>query len=356
MRKNHLFKFILILICLSSLCKLNAQNTTINMFGHINAFGISKEDNFNAYMELGEHDLFVRSNFTNKISFLGEYIVKPTADGFSASIERSWIKYSYYRNHNLSVGKVHTPVNYWNDSYHHGRVFFPTIDRPMAFKHLVPIHTLGFRLQGQNLGKLNFGYDLMIGNGMESTDFFAEGLSPSYTLALHIKPIYGLQIRASYYYEFINNVNNMGSHAGHHQSHVGFHNHNPYTGFVEYNLWSMSVGYFGGKFELLGEFSYNTTRTDTLGTAHNVSSFLYCGIPLNEMCIPFFTVDFINIGNKDLHSLPYNAFRTSIGYRHEFNELVNLKIMLEHVTSFELMSDYGESDVLAFKIQVAYGI
>jgi hypothetical protein len=333
-----------------------AQNTNINMFGHINTVATLKDQKFNSYMQIGEHDLFVTSQITDRLSFLGEFVVTPRAGAFAASIERAWIKYAYFKNHNLSIGKVHTPVNYWNDVYHHGRLFFPTIYRPMAFTYIVPIHTLGFRFQGQNLGKANFGYDIMIGNGMESTDVFAEGLTPSYTFAFHFKPVYGLRIGASYYYEYIENVQNMGSHAGHHTSHVGFHSHTPHTGFVKFNLLSYSTAYFAEKIELLHEFSYNSTDTDTLGRANNFSIFLYMGLRLNDNCIPFMYTDFINIAHKDLHSLPYNALRVGLGYRHEFNEFFNLKVSAEYLTSFELMSDYGEPQALSLTIQVAYGI
>jgi hypothetical protein len=71
----------------------------------------------------------------------------------------------------LLVGKHHTPVNYWNYTYHHGRVFFPTIERPLLFEaEIIPLHTNGISLQGQNLGSAKFGYDVMIGNGLGSSD------------------------------------------------------------------------------------------------------------------------------------------------------------------------------------------
>ena len=70
--------------------------------------------------------------------------------------EKMQLLYDYYKNHSIIIGKIHTPVNYWNDVYHHGRVFFPSIDRPTSFSYLVPLHNLGIQFQGQNLGKWNF--------------------------------------------------------------------------------------------------------------------------------------------------------------------------------------------------------
>ena len=45
-------------------------------------------------------------------------------------------------------------------------ILFPSIDRPSSFSFVIPIHTLGLRLQGQNLGDLRFGYDVVVGNGL----------------------------------------------------------------------------------------------------------------------------------------------------------------------------------------------
>lgn len=113
------------------------------------------------------------------------------------------LKFDYFKNHSLVVGKMHTPVNYWNDVYHHGRFFFPTVDRPIAFSYLVPVHTLGLRLQGQNLGKIKFGYDLVAGNGISSTDFADSGVNTSAMAGVHIKPIDNFRFGISYYYDFI---------------------------------------------------------------------------------------------------------------------------------------------------------
>ena len=70
----------------------------------------------------------------------------------------------------MSVGKMHTPVNEWNDAYHHGRLFFPTIDRPYSFGEFVPIHEVGLRLSGENLGAKRAFYDVVLGSGQSAGD------------------------------------------------------------------------------------------------------------------------------------------------------------------------------------------
>ena len=123
----------------------NAQisKTRINGYGHIDFTYEQENGASDAFMNIGEHDLFITSTFTKNISFLSEMVVKPSSGsslGFIPGIERARIKFRYFKNHSIIVGRMHTPVSYWNDVYHHGRVFFPTIDRPLAFSYLSLIH------------------------------------------------------------------------------------------------------------------------------------------------------------------------------------------------------------------------
>src|SRR5438309_6865700 len=147
-----------------------SQNTQIR--GFVDALA-SYQDNKVSF-GFGEQDLFITSQLNDRISFLGESVFKfdPfSKTDFSVSIERIVIKYNIKGNHNLLIGKHHTPLNYWNDTYHHGRLFFPTIFRPLLFsENIIPLHTTGIGLQGHDLGNLKFGYDLMVGNGLGSSD------------------------------------------------------------------------------------------------------------------------------------------------------------------------------------------
>ena len=160
---RHSFFIIFIFCCGYSFSQ--REKVVVNGYGHMN-YNYNNDLNKTtdptlSYFELGEHDLFVNSYFNDRISFLGEFVVrytKGTPTYFSASIERARLKFDYYKNHSIIAGKIHTPINYWNDVYHHGRVFFPSIDRPTSFSYLVPLHNLGLQFQGQNLGKWNFGY------------------------------------------------------------------------------------------------------------------------------------------------------------------------------------------------------
>lgn len=303
----------------------------VNGFGHLgyeNNFFIDDTLTTNDYghFSLGEHDLFVSGKIGPKVSFLGEFVFKGSSSspsGFLASIERARVRYNYYKNHNILIGKMHTALNYWNDVFHHGRLFFPTIDRPLNFSYFVPIHSLGVRLQGQNIGKLKFGYDFQIANGMESTDISSNGLNFSYNASIHIKPIQGMRIMLGYNNDYLP-TNSMGPHA-----HSGSNHNHMYNGSVSINQFNFSVAKFESNFEFLNEFATILTHTDSLGNAMSYTNYLYAGYRIKDKYVPYIMTDFILVSDRELHSKPVNALKYSLGFKWDFNPMLNLKFQIE---------------------------
>ena len=343
-----------------------ARQTQVNGFGHVELTASREAGATDAYFSLGEHSLFVASSLSSRISFLGEYVVRfngASATNYLPSIERSLVKFSYSNNHALIVGKVHTPANYWNDSYHHGRLFFPVIDRPLAFSHLVPLHTLGVQLQGQNLGGARFGYDVMVGNGVASTDAAAKGTSPSSLVAVHVKPRENLRLSASYYYDHMSK-NAYGTHSGHTVA-----SSRPATGAyggpLTFQLTSASVAWFTERVEVLNEFSYNVSGTDSLGAAHNVANFTYLGVRLGERGVPYAFADQIRTADNAVHVYPMDKRKVGVGYRYDFSPLINVKAQVErrseramHREHIDLASSLRHrhlTHAYGFRLQLAYG-
>ncbi|MEY3085515.1 MAG: hypothetical protein RL037_1695 [Bacteroidota bacterium] len=354
------FLFLIFLACVINSATAQRVRSVVNGYGHMNYnlfYDLQKNsDPALSYFELGEHDLFVNTFFNDRISFLGEFVVrytKGTPTTFSASIERARLKFDYYKNHSVITGKIHTPINYWNDVYHHGRVFFPSIDRPTSFSYLIPLHNLGIQFQGQNLGKWNFGYDAVLGNGFSASDAFDDNISPATTLAFHIKPIDNLRIGASYFYDFLTDASVTGVHSGHTQapSHI---NITKYKGNLHYNLASQSIAYFGAKHEFLNEFVYNVTHTDSLGYANNLSNYTYYGYRLKDQHVPFAIVDWMSIAENDLITYHYDIMTTWLGYRYEFSETINVKTQVGYSFNF-LNNSHAAFNNLQCKVQFAYG-
>ena len=333
-------------------------------YGHLEQTVQRTPSATDAFFTMGEHSLFVTSVLNARFSYLGEVAVRfnaSSASGYVASIERSLIRYQLNARNSIIAGKVHTPVNYWNDVYHHGRVFFPVIDRPVAFSTIVPIHTLGVQLQGQNIGKAKFGYDLMAGNHISSTDVYQPGVSPALMAAVHAKPRAGMRLGASLYYDVME-TNGYGAHSGHTLA-GAVPAADRYTGSLSYGLASTSVAYFGPRVELLHEFSYNWTRTDSLGTAGNVASFGYVGLRLGGSTVPYLLVDRLHVADNDLHTYPLRADKQAIGVRFEFTPMAVLKVQLERSRLTQMhaghaMGSHGHGGPFthALRLQLAYGL
>jgi hypothetical protein len=263
-----------------------------------------------------EEDLFITAVVNDRISFLGESVFKyepasPTEYG--VSIERIIINYNIKGNHNLIMGKVHTPINYWNDTYHHGRVFFPTIERPILFAaNIIPLHTVGIGVQGHDLGNLKFGYDLFVGNGLGSSEIVDNDKNKSVTLAVHIKPADKLRIGFSWY----NDVISKGA------SVLG----KTINWQVNQHLFSLSVSRFGKKFEVLAEGTTGFNHTDTTGLKTTFATYIYAGYKIIGKWVPYVRLDNIHYQQGEIYYNKNNMTSIVAGLRYEISYLAVVKL------------------------------
>ena len=143
-----------------------AQDINANFFSHMELTNSDAARASDREAAWGESALFLTGNLSDKLSFLAESTFQ--AQEYredQLTLERIRLRYELNRDHAISIGKMHTPVNYWNDSYHHGRVFYPTINRPLVFGRFIPVHEAGIRLSGQPTDITGFGYDVVLGTG-----------------------------------------------------------------------------------------------------------------------------------------------------------------------------------------------
>ncbi len=290
---------------------LFSQNTQIRGFVDV----LSTVENNKLSFGLGEQDLFITSELNDRFSFLGESVFKftsTTPTKFSVSIERIVVKYNMYGNHNLLAGKHHTPINFWNDTYHHGRVLFPTIYRPLMFDaNIIPLHTTGISFQGQNLGNVKFGYDLMIGNGIGSSDVLDNNQGKSITAAIHIKPHEGLRFGLSWYHDIIAKGSTAHDHV------IDWE--------VKQNLFSGSASYFGDKIEVLAEGTLGLNKTDTTGSRQTIASYIYAGYKIRENLVPYIRFDQLDFQEGEIFYHSNNTTSLVGGLRYNINYLTAIK-------------------------------
>lgn len=332
--KRFIFLFALFLVYFGA-TKLFAQRTQIKGFVAVSTS--LQDDKFS--FGFGEQDLFITSELSDHISFLGESVFKyspSSATEFSASIERVIINFNYWKNHSFLIGKHHTPINYWNDTYHHGRVFFPTIMRPLLFKAgIIPIHTTGIAFQGLNLGGIKFGYNLMVGNGIGSTDVADNDKYKSVTAAIHIKPADRLQIGVSFY----NDVISAGAEE---HGHI-------YDEKINQQLYTGSISYFGSKFELLTETTLASNFAQSTGRLNSFITYLYAGLRLGDKWVPYARFDYLNFQDGEIFYYKDNTSSVVAGVRYEINYLIVVKAEYQHTDS----EVNGIADM--FNTQIAIG-
>ena len=144
-------------------------------------------------------------------------------------------------------------------------------------------------------------------------------------------------------------ASNMAAH-----THGNDLNGNVYSGPLDFQMLNTSVAYFGERWELLNEFSFNRTETDTLGVANNFSNYLYCGYRIKEKNVPFVAYDILSTAANDLHTFPYDRMKFVLGYKHEYSTKINIKGQIEY---YRNIHDYHSMDSKwEFIIQLSYAI
>jgi hypothetical protein len=130
---------------------------------------------------LGQFNLFITNRLSNKLSVLGEVIIEAdTANSVGVDLERLLFQYSANDYFNLSVGRYHTGIGFYNTAYHHSTWLQTTVDRPFLFAFednggVLPIHNVGLSATGAiPSGKLGLHYIAEVGNGRASRSLLDE--------------------------------------------------------------------------------------------------------------------------------------------------------------------------------------
>jgi hypothetical protein len=207
----------------------------IRGFGDISAHGDTQKGDTTSF-SLGELDLFITSDISDRFKFLSEVVFEGGPDTiygatagvgknvFSVDVERYLLRYSHNDYFNLSVGRGHTAIGYYNTAYHHSTWLQTTTGRPLLFAFednggILPIHNVGATVSGLvPSGRLGLHYVAEIGNGRESRNPFgdepvqneiADQNHKAFNLAAFAKPeeVSGLQTGFSVYRDLLSPAN-----------------------------------------------------------------------------------------------------------------------------------------------------
>ncbi len=152
----------------------------IRGFGHVqydavlNRFNGKDTNNFT----LGGVDLYITSKIARNLFFLNETVFEFGSEGENVlDVERVLVKYEYANWLQVSAGRGHTALGYWNQRYHHGVWLQTTTDRPILYRFeddggILPVHFVGLEASGHinsKAGQVSYTFNVANGRG-EITD------------------------------------------------------------------------------------------------------------------------------------------------------------------------------------------
>lgn len=287
-------------------------NLKLRGFSDINFSATDQPSDTRGFSE-GQFVVHFSSALSPRINFFSEVALTSSTSGFQGSVERAIIRLDHSDYLKLSFGRYHTPVNWWNTAYHHGRWLQTSISRPEMDRIggiFLPIHFVGALVEGSvPAGGLNFNYNAGLGNGRGDSLRAAgdAGDSNNHRAWLgnfFVKPSnpFGLQAGGSLYRDQVTHLNGL-----------------------DYREW-ISAAHFvwlRDTPEIIAEFS--NVRHQAIGagsTFDNQAFYLQLGhrLPWLERALkPYYRYEYLDVDEGDLFFLELSDQRASIvGLRYDF--------------------------------------
>jgi len=116
---------------------------------------------------IGGLDLYARQQIDPKTEAFIEYVFENDGEGFVLDLERLYLKRDINDNLKVGMGRMHSPLGYWNNTFHHGVMIQDTASRPsfLDFEDgaaaILPTHVIGLTVEGQAGG---LGYEVSMAN------------------------------------------------------------------------------------------------------------------------------------------------------------------------------------------------
>jgi hypothetical protein len=306
--------------------------------------------------EIGEIDLYISSQLSPKISFLTEMVVSADqTNTFSWDIERFQMTYKPSKYFEISGGRFHTSIGYYNTTFHHGTWFQTATGRPFMYFFedsggILPVHTVGVTATGllPKTGKLNLHWIAEGGNGRAANptvdpvqSFLADRNHKAFNAAVYAKPdwVPGLQVGGSFYLDKLYPMQAVNG------VEVGT------TGApgVSQHISSAYAVYNNSNWEFLNEAVLLTNKVPSLDQVYH-TPLVYSQISRGfGRYRPYFRYQYVNVPWND----PINIFTgryqgPSVGLRMDFTTYVALKVQYNHLYQRNMPSLNGLDLQMAF--------
>ena len=199
--------------------RMDTSNTLMRIrgFGDVTFHGDDRKGDTTSFT-LGQLNLFVTSDISERFKLLSEIVFEADDQNrFGVDIERLLLQFSPSDLLNLSVGRYHTAIGYYNTAYHHSTWLQTATGRPFLFEFedeggILPIHNVGVSATGLlPSGRLQLHYVAEVGNGRASRSPLDEAVqsvvdennTKSVNFGLFATPdaVRGLQLGFSVYHD-----------------------------------------------------------------------------------------------------------------------------------------------------------
>jgi len=161
---------------------LPAQAIEFSVMGDA-SYNSSNETGASDNFAIGGLDTFARAQIDDNTEAFIEYVFENDGEGFVLDVERLYVKRNLNENNRVGIGRFHSPLGYWNNTYHHGVIMQDTVSRPsfLDFEDgdsaILPTHAIGVWFEGV-AGPI--GYELAIANNT----FLDTGSSPDLEIGI----------------------------------------------------------------------------------------------------------------------------------------------------------------------------
>ncbi|MBI5746055.1 MAG: hypothetical protein HZA13_03525 [Nitrospirae bacterium] len=320
---------------------------------------IGEEGGRNGNFTVGTLDLYVAHNM-DKIDALVELVIE---GGSIVDLERMILRYSFSDALQINMGRFHTPMGFWNTSFHHGVQLQTTINRPefLLFEDdggILPVHTVGLYLSGRTRrDPLIAEYGVMVGNGPRVTSEDEEsnlispnnvtdntmGKSVAFNVTLSSPLVEGLKLGAQ-------------GHIARIESDSSFVPVNGISAVdVDQTIIGASIIYSTGNIDLMGEY-FSIKDKDNIGSAGSNTSNAYYGLisyTIADRWIPYLLHENMSVkSDKDPYFIALGSTdvrKTTLGLRYNLSYRSSLKAEWRDVDRADgKWNEYGFQWAIAF--------
>jgi hypothetical protein len=159
---------------------VSGPQAVLRLFGAVEWGATDLPDSGNSFA-LGQLDLFLTAALTDRTSVLAEVVLEEsTGTRVVTDLERLQLTFRFDDHLQLTAGRYHTGIGFYNTAFHHGAWFETAIGRPRIFLFedeggVLPIHDVGIMVRGAIPGtRSNVYYLFEVGNGRAGIDSEAE--------------------------------------------------------------------------------------------------------------------------------------------------------------------------------------